>query len=345
MKRRILLVDDEVAVLLTLKAVLEISGFDVDTAASAREGKSRLRTHAYDMVITDMRMERESSGEEVIAAARTAACRPAIALLTAFPVNDESWREGGADKLLVKPMQTRVLLQQIEQLFLSHEAKPASAAAGSTPAGPAVDSAHPANRNQRCGQKSGYPESTSQIRYAQPCQAARGSQVRKERRQIGEQSHKALTLPEARRNSAGSRVRRALFLRVLHDVRAQRDIDIQRLLHPTIEHPQPIPRRRLPLQRIQQITRLHDNLQGVPQVMRKLPHLVGKFLWNLLPRRRQIRRIQRVAHGCYFPDCCMRALHIAKRLQCRAAASLLDSRDCAPTLTAAPTFVTLKNDG
>ena len=30
MKRRILLVDDEVAVLLTLKAVLEINGFDVD---------------------------------------------------------------------------------------------------------------------------------------------------------------------------------------------------------------------------------------------------------------------------------------------------------------------------
>jgi DNA-binding response OmpR family regulator len=123
MKRRILLVDDEVAVLLTLKAVLEISGFDVDTAASAREGKSKLRTREYDMVITDMRMESESSGEEVIAAARAAAYQPAIALLTAFPVNDESWQDGGADKLLVKPMQTRVLLQQIEQLFVSHEAK------------------------------------------------------------------------------------------------------------------------------------------------------------------------------------------------------------------------------
>ena len=45
MKRRILLVDDEVAVLLTLKAVLEISGFEVDTAASAREGRSKLHTH------------------------------------------------------------------------------------------------------------------------------------------------------------------------------------------------------------------------------------------------------------------------------------------------------------
>ena len=42
MKRRILLVDDDVAVLLTMKAVLEISGFDVDTAASAREGKHKV---------------------------------------------------------------------------------------------------------------------------------------------------------------------------------------------------------------------------------------------------------------------------------------------------------------
>jgi DNA-binding response OmpR family regulator len=125
MKRRILLVDDEVAVLLTLKAVLEISGFDVDTAASAREGKSKLRTHEYDMV-TDMRMESESAGEDVIVAARVAPYQPAIALLTAFPVNDEGWQNGGADKLLVKPMQTRVLLQQIEQLFASHEAKRAA---------------------------------------------------------------------------------------------------------------------------------------------------------------------------------------------------------------------------
>src|SRR3984957_19271868 len=79
MKRRILLVDDEVAVLLTLKAVLEISGFDVDTAASAREGKSKIRQREYSMIITDMRMERESSGTEVIAAARAAAYKPAIA--------------------------------------------------------------------------------------------------------------------------------------------------------------------------------------------------------------------------------------------------------------------------
>jgi DNA-binding response OmpR family regulator len=123
MKRRILLVDDEVAVLLTLKAVLEISGFDVDTAASAREGKHKLRAHQYHMVITDMRMESDASGVEVIAAARAASYHPAVALLTAFPTADEDWAEMGADKMLVKPMHTRVLLQQIEKLLTGHEAK------------------------------------------------------------------------------------------------------------------------------------------------------------------------------------------------------------------------------
>ncbi len=63
MKRRILLVDDEVTVLLTLKAVLEISGFAVETATSAREARSKIRQHEYHMVITDMRMESDAAGK------------------------------------------------------------------------------------------------------------------------------------------------------------------------------------------------------------------------------------------------------------------------------------------
>jgi DNA-binding response OmpR family regulator len=123
MKRRILLVDDEVAVLLTLKAVLEINGFDVDTAASGREGKIKLRSHQYHMVITDMRMESDAAGIEVIAAARRASYRPAVALLTAFPVAEEDWLALGAHKMLVKPMHTRILLQQIEKMLAVHEAE------------------------------------------------------------------------------------------------------------------------------------------------------------------------------------------------------------------------------
>jgi DNA-binding response OmpR family regulator len=134
MRRRILLVDDEVAVLLTLKAVLEISGFDVDTAASGREGVSKLHTREYHMLITDMRMEHDVAGVEVIKAARSAAYRPAVALLTAFPVAEEDWQEMGADQLLVKPMHTRILLQQIEDLIASHERKLAQLGATSASA-------------------------------------------------------------------------------------------------------------------------------------------------------------------------------------------------------------------
>jgi DNA-binding response OmpR family regulator len=142
-KRRVLLVDDEVAVLLTMKAVLEISGYDVDTAASAREGKSKIKLREYQMVITDMRMESDAAGREVIQAARTAHYHPAVALLTAFPVDDDEWQDMGADKMLVKPMQTAILLRQIEKLLESHAAKlqRLSSAASAPPSAPAKKSA------------------------------------------------------------------------------------------------------------------------------------------------------------------------------------------------------------
>ncbi len=104
-----------------MKAVLEISGFDVDTAASAREARSKIKLREYQMVITDMRMESDAAGRDVIQAARTAAYHPAVALLTAFP--DDDWADIGADKMLVKPMQTAILLRQIEKMLEAHSAK------------------------------------------------------------------------------------------------------------------------------------------------------------------------------------------------------------------------------
>lgn len=121
MKRRILLVDDELAILLTLKAVLEINGFEVETAASAREAKLKLRANVYQMIITDMKMESDNSGLEVVRAAKKADYQPAVAMLTAYPLAGSDWREEGADEMLVKPMNTHDLLLQIEALLVSHE--------------------------------------------------------------------------------------------------------------------------------------------------------------------------------------------------------------------------------
>jgi DNA-binding response OmpR family regulator len=121
MKRRILLVDDDLAVLLTLKAVLEFHGFEVDTASNTFEAFSRLESSSYQMVISDLHMETADAGLKVILAARRQSYDPATALLTAYPPSGEHWEKEHSDSLLIKPLGTDDLLRQIEALLVRHE--------------------------------------------------------------------------------------------------------------------------------------------------------------------------------------------------------------------------------
>ncbi len=140
MKRRILLVDDDLAVLLTLKAVLELQGFEVETAASSAEALARMESGVYQMVISDLRIETEEAGLEVIRAARRQAYDPATALLTAYPPSDEhrrgehrdregqnreepDWSGVNSDSLLIKPLGTGDFLRQVEALLVRHADK------------------------------------------------------------------------------------------------------------------------------------------------------------------------------------------------------------------------------
>ena len=125
MKRRILLVDDDLAVLLTLKAVLELHGFEVETAATTAQAFARLDSAAYHMVISDLRMETEQAGMEVIRAARRQSYDPATALLTAYPpsseqVNGENGTDWQPDSMLIKPLGANDLVRQIEALLIRH---------------------------------------------------------------------------------------------------------------------------------------------------------------------------------------------------------------------------------
>jgi len=121
MKRRILLVDDDATVLLTLKAVLELNQFDVHTASSAAEAVEKLAAGVYEMVITDSCMETDDAGFHVIQAASAQPYRPATALLTAYPPRNFDWKRNGLQSLLVKPIGTQDLLRQIEALLVSHQ--------------------------------------------------------------------------------------------------------------------------------------------------------------------------------------------------------------------------------
>jgi DNA-binding response OmpR family regulator len=121
MKRRILLVDDELAILQTLKTILEVHGFEVETAASAKEAISKLSANTYHLVITDIRMEHDKAGYDVIQAAKKLECDPAVAILTAYPLPGSDGKSGGADSILIKPMNATDLLRRIETLLATHE--------------------------------------------------------------------------------------------------------------------------------------------------------------------------------------------------------------------------------
>src|SRR5437879_5415770 len=121
MKRRILLVDGEIAILLTLKAILEMNGFEVETADSADNAVKKLSSAEYNMVITDLRMEKETSGFDVIRFAKKQPYNPATAILTAFPTLGNNWQQEGANQLLVKPVGTDELIRQLESLLITHE--------------------------------------------------------------------------------------------------------------------------------------------------------------------------------------------------------------------------------
>jgi DNA-binding response OmpR family regulator len=102
-----------------------------------------MESGVYQMVISDLRMESEESGLEVLRAARRQAYHPATALLTAYPPSGEHWRteyrdeqhpngQGrhgrdssgeNSDSLLVKPLGTADLLRQVEALLIRHADK------------------------------------------------------------------------------------------------------------------------------------------------------------------------------------------------------------------------------
>jgi DNA-binding response OmpR family regulator len=98
-----------------------MNGFEVATAASAREAGQKLSVGTFEMVITDMRMENEAAGYEVIRIARSQSYNPATAILTAYPDLGGDWKSEGAESLLVKPMNTNDLLRQIEALLVTHQ--------------------------------------------------------------------------------------------------------------------------------------------------------------------------------------------------------------------------------
>jgi len=121
-----LLVDDDEAILHLFSTALEINGFEVETAGSAAAAIAAMQTRQYEIVITDLRMEKPTSGFEVVREASKLVPRPIIVIVTAFPVPAAEWRRSGADALYVKGLSTMALPEQLKEL-MKHAAQAESA--------------------------------------------------------------------------------------------------------------------------------------------------------------------------------------------------------------------------
>ena len=118
---KLLLIDDEPMVLRLFKEVLEISEFEVHTANCARDGIRALEREAFDVVVTDLRMETPLAGYDVVKAAQQSSARPLVAVVTAFPVPASDWKRAGADALFVKGSSGAINLgREIQQLWRQH---------------------------------------------------------------------------------------------------------------------------------------------------------------------------------------------------------------------------------
>lgn len=120
MSFRVLLVDDEPSVLEMFKLALELDGFIVETAECGAAALSLLAGHAYDLVITDMRMETPNAGFDVVRAASRLQPRPAVAILSAFYLDREDCRRAGADAVFVKGVPIESLAGSLRRL-LEHD--------------------------------------------------------------------------------------------------------------------------------------------------------------------------------------------------------------------------------
>ncbi len=111
---RVLVIDDEKAILRMLAMALSRKGYQVDTAESGKEGIIKLQSNDYNLVITDMVMGK-MSGEDVLQEVRQLKrdTVPVIAMSGTPWLMDKHL----FDAVLPKPYSLKVLFEMVQNLL------------------------------------------------------------------------------------------------------------------------------------------------------------------------------------------------------------------------------------
>jgi DNA-binding response OmpR family regulator len=121
--KRILLVDDEVAILFGFQQVLSEPHIQVDTASNADDAKAQIMDNVYDAIIVDIRLSNSTAmeGLDLIPLIRKIQKKCYIIVLTAF--GDESLKRRalglGADLYLEKAIPPELIKENLASAGIS----------------------------------------------------------------------------------------------------------------------------------------------------------------------------------------------------------------------------------
>jgi DNA-binding response OmpR family regulator len=120
MAKKILIVDDEPNIVLSLEFLMKKEGFEVAVAGDGDEALARVAAFAPDLVLLDVMMPKKS-GFEVCEALRADPARAAlkIVMLTAKG-RDTEVAKGlalGADAYVTKPFSTKDLVARVKEIL------------------------------------------------------------------------------------------------------------------------------------------------------------------------------------------------------------------------------------
>ena len=121
---RILLIDDDSALLDALAMAFEDEDHEVDTAGDGRQGLERLRLQAPDLIVSDVNMPR-LDGFALCRELRSAGNMVPLILLTSRDkeIDEALGLELGADDYVHKPFNTRVLQARVRALLRRQKAR------------------------------------------------------------------------------------------------------------------------------------------------------------------------------------------------------------------------------
>jgi DNA-binding NtrC family response regulator len=119
--QRILVVDDEASLLMTLVANLELEGFEVAEAKNAEQALAELRTREFDLVLSDIRMP-GMSGVDLCRAIHKAKPELPVVLMTAFSVESVVRDAVNEGALLVLPKPFAI--EQLVRILVSALRRP-----------------------------------------------------------------------------------------------------------------------------------------------------------------------------------------------------------------------------